>query len=264
MITLLLFLLAGVIAGLLAGLFGVGGGLIIVPILAEIFHRQHVDDGLIMHLAVGTSLATIVATGAASVRAHHRREGVDWRAWRGMSLWLLLGAALGSAIAAQASSVEMKICYVAFIYAVSLYLGLSKQTVVASENAAVIPGERAMVAFFTGVISSVVGIGGGTVIVPYLSWRGLSMVRAIGTSAACGVPIAVAGSVGYVIAGFGREGLPLYSTGYVVWPAFLAVSVSSVVFAPMGARLAHRWPAIYLRRAFAVFLATLATYVLWR
>lgn len=262
MFTILLFIMAGAIAGLLAGLFGVGGGLLIVPILAHIFQHQQVPENIIMHLAVGTSLATIVATGAASIFAHHRRSGVDWLVWRQMCIWLLLGSGFGAVVAAQASSSSMKICYIIFIYSVSICLAFSNRAEESGEEKSGFPGERGVVAFFTGAISAVVGIGGGTVIVPYLSWRGLSMVRAIGTSAACGLPIAAAGSIGYAVTGFGLAGLPAYSTGYVVWPAFVAVAVSSVALAPLGARLAHRWSAIRLRKAFAVFLVVLASYVL--
>ena len=256
------YLAAGLLSGLLAGLFGVGGGVILVPALIWVFAHNGIATDWIPHLAVGTSLATILGTGAASARAHHRRGAVRWDLFRRLAPWIVLGAWLGSALAGLLPEVWLKRIFALFL----LYVGgrMLWRTESRSPQRA-LPGGIGMGLAGAGIgtLSALVGIGGGTLTVPFLTRSGLDMRRAVATSSACGVPIAVAGSIGFMVTGWGREGLPAWSTGFVYWPAVAAVLLASVPTAPVGARLAHSLPLPVLRRVFGVLLLAVALRLLW-
>jgi uncharacterized membrane protein YfcA len=250
-----IYLLLGAVAGTLAGLLGVGGGLIIVPVLALLFRHIGIGEALVMHLAIGTSLATIVLTSVSSVRAHHRRGAVQWQlVWR-LSPGIVLGALLGAALADALDSFWLSRFFGVFelFVAVQMALGLRP----AAHRS--LPGAAGMAAAggVIGSVSAIVGIGGGTLTVPFLGWCNVEMRKAVATSSACGLPIALAGALGFVLTGLDAQGLPAWSSGYVYWPAFLGIVVASMAFAPLGAALAHRLPAAGLKRAFAVLLAVI-------
>ncbi len=259
-IHLALYLVAGALAGILAGLLGVGGGLVIVPALTFGFTVLGFPDATLVHLAVGTSLATIVSTSIASAFAHHRAKKVDWGIVRQLAPGLATGAVVGATVAGQVPGEVLRAVVGGFILIVAVRMGLKNPDVRAGANHAekTAPknakrGAPALVGTGIGALSAIVGIGGGTLTVPYLLKQGETMHRAVAASAACGLPIAVAGTVGFVVTGWG-EILPMGSFGYVHLPAFVLISMTSVLCAPVGARLAHRLPADTLKRWFAVFL----------
>lgn len=251
----------GAFAGVLAGLLGVGGGLIIVPVLAMLFLQAGVSPSVIMHLAVGTSLATIVFTSLSSVWAHHRHGAVRWEVFLALLPGIILGAGLGALMADWLPSDNLQVVFGLFELTVAMQMGLNLR---ASPHRA-LPGRLGMgiAGGVIGTVSALVGVGGGTMTVPFLQWCNLPMRQAVATSAACGLPIAVAGGIGFVATGWGEALLPKSSSGYLYWPAFLGIVSASVLFAPLGARLAHRIPAPVLKRFFALFLLLLALRMLW-
>lgn len=249
------YLITGTAAGVLAGLFGVGGGVVVVPALILVFTRVDLAADWIPHLAVGTSLAAIVATGAASAYAHHRRGAVRWELVRSLAPGIVIGAWAGAALAGVLSDEWLKRIFGAFLLYVGSQMLLRRPETAVREP----PGTLGMLAAGAGIgaLSSLVGIGGGTITVPFLSRVGVDMRRAVATSSACGVPIALAGALGFMAAGWGRAGLPAASTGFVYWPAVAGILVASVPTAPLGAHLAHRLPVQQLKRVFAVLLLVL-------
>jgi len=256
----LLYAALGGFAGVLAGLLGVGGGLIIVPVLTFLFTAQHMPDHYIIHLALGTSLASIIFTSVSSLRAHHGRGAVNWQAFRLISPGILIGTFLGSWVAAQLPARFLKGFFVLFLYYVALQMLLNVKPTPSRQ----LPGAGGMfgVGSIIGGISSLVGIGGGTMSVPFLVWCNVSLRNAIGTSAAIGFPIAVAGAVGYAANGMAVKGLPPYSLGFISLPALVCIAVASTLTAPLGARLAHGIPVAQLKKFFAVFLIVMGTKML--
>lgn len=258
--TLIVYLLVGAFAGTLAGLLGVGGGLVIVPVLALLFQRWGVAGNVLMHLAIGTSLATIVLTAVSSMRAHHRRGAVDWPVFRRLAPGIVAGSLLGAVVADLLPTAALRVFFGVFELAVAAQIGLN---LMASPHRRLPGGAGMTVAgVVIGAVSSVVGIGGGTMTVPFLVWCNVGLRRAVATSAATGLPIAVAGAAGFVLTGWDEPNLPPLSTGYLYWPAFAGIAVASLLFAPLGARLAHTLPVHLLRRFFAVFLAILGARML--
>jgi uncharacterized protein len=248
----LIYLLAGALAGLLSGLFGVGGGLIIVPILTFVFASMAFPEQHIMHMALGTSLATIVFTSISSARAHQQHLNVDWMVVRRISTGIVLGTLLGTALAASIQTLWLKVIFAIFVFAVATQLILDLRP----DAKRSLPGTLVtnLVGAMIGVVSSLVGIGGGTLSVPFLIYCNTAVKRAIGTSAAIGFPIAVAGTLGFVYQGWMNKQLPTYSLGYVYLPAVIGIALMSTLTAPLGARLAQHLPANVLKKAFAVLL----------
>jgi len=256
---LLGFLATGALAGLLAGLFGVGGGVVIVPALILILDHLGRGGDWIPHLAVGSSLASIVATGAVSALAHHRRGGVRWAVVAALIPGILIGAWAGATLAGALPDRWLIRVFSGFLGVVGLRMLLPRPRT----HPHPMPGRAALAlaGAVIGAVSAVVGIGGGTLTVPFLVSRGLDLRAAVGTSAACGPPIAVAGMLGFIATGWGREGLPDWSTGFVYWPAVGLVLLASLPAAPFGARLAHAIPIAGLRRAFAILLLVMAAHL---
>ena len=254
------YLLVGAVAGVLAGLLGVGGGLIIVPLLTFLFTAQHFPAEYILHLALGTSLASIVFTSLSSMRAHHQRGAVDWQVLRRITFGIVSGTLCGSWLAAQLSTRFLRVFFVAFLYYVALQFFLHIKPKPSRE----LPGQSGMFAAgaVIGGVSSLVGIGGGSLSVPFLVWCNLSMHNAIGTSAAIGLPIALSGAVGYAANGMVATSLPPSSCGFIHLPALLGISVASILTAPLGARLAHNLPVARLKKVFAVLLLVMGTKML--
>jgi len=255
-----LYPLLGAFAGLVAGLLGVGGGLIIVPVLVFIFTAQGVAPEQVVHLAVGTSLATIVLTSITSVRSHHQHGAVLWPVFRKLTPGIVLGAGLGAAIANYLPAAGLRTFFGLF----ELYVATQLLLDIKPHPQRRLPGTAGLLGAggVIGTVSAIVGIGGGTLTVPFLVWCNIAMRKAVATSAACGLPIALAGSLGFVIIGQGEAGLPDWSSGYVYWPAFAGIVVASTLLAPVGARLAHRLPARQLKRVFALLLYVLGVRML--
>lgn len=253
--TLLLYLTLGAFAGTLAGLLGAGGGLVMVPVLVFIFQGQAIHSSVIMHMALGTSLAIIMLTSLSSIRAHHQRSAVLWPVcWR-LTPGIVLGAFSGAVVADALPDGILKPVFAIFELLVALQMWFTIKPA-AQRNMPDWPG-MSLTGWVIGVVSAIVGIGGGTLTVPFLIWCRVSIHNAVATSAACGLPIAVAGTLGFIATGWDEAGLPEMSSGYVYWPAFAAVAITSMLFAPLGARLAHALPADRLKKGFAIFLAML-------
>jgi uncharacterized membrane protein YfcA len=257
---LLSYIALGAFAGVLAGLLGVGGGLVIVPVLIFLFTAQHMPDNHIIHLALGTSLASIIFTSIASFRAHHFRGAVNWEVFRRITPGIITGTLLGSWVAAQLSTNFLKGFFVFFLYYVALQIFLNIRPAPSRQ----LPGSIGMngVGSLIGGISSLVGIGGGVMSVPFLIWCNLDLRCAIGTSAAIGFPIALAGAVGYAANGLAIDTLPSWSLGFVYLPALISISLASASTAPLGVRLAHTLPVRHLRNIFALLIIIMATKML--
>ena len=255
----LLYLALGAFAGVLAGLLGVGGGLVIVPMLTFIFTSRQMPAEHILHLALGTSLASIMFTSISSLRAHHLRGAVEWPVVRRITPGIMAGTFCGSWVAAQLSTAFLKGFFVAFLYYVALQMLLN----IRPHPHRQLPGRAAMFAAggVIGGISSLVGIGGGSMSVPFLVWCNVAMHNAIGTSAAIGFPIALAGAAGYVFNGMAVQ-LPPQTFGFIYLPALLGVSAASMLTAPLGARLAHTLPVSGLKKVFALLLIVMGTKML--
>lgn len=255
------YLVVGVLAGITAGLMGLGGGIIIVPALLFLFIRQGFPDNILMHLAVATSLATIVVTALTSTYAHHRHRAVLWNSVKLLVPGIILGSLLGAVIADSLPSDRLRMAFGIFECLVAAQIGFGFRPSPQRD----LPGTSSMVAAGGGIgaLSTVLGIGGGTLTVPFLLWCNVNIRNAVATSAACGFPIALAGSVAMMITGWDHPDLPAGSTGYVYWPAALPILAASALAAPLGARLAHRLPVATLRRIFAVVLGLIGLRMLF-
>ena len=255
-----LFLIIGLGAGLLAGLLGIGGGLLIVPSLSLLLARGGLSWADAVHVAVATSMASIVLTGAGSALAHHRRGAVRWQRVAWLAPGLVAGAWLASALAAWIGGEVLARIFGVFALLVALRLLWPKQPPVRA-HAATPAWMDGGVGIMVGLLSALVGIGGGSLNVPYLNWRGLPMAMAVGTAAACGLPLAGGATLGYTLGpAVAQPGWALL--GAVHWPAALALGAAGIVAAPRGAALAHRWPEARLRRVFALLLLALGARML--
>lgn len=248
----LLYLVLGGFAGVLAGLFGVGGGIIIVPVLVFSFTAQGFDAEILTHLAVGTSLATIVFTSINSVRAHHSVGAVRWAVFAWLTVGIVLGSALGTLTASYIAGPHLQKIIGVFALVVSAQMALDLRPRARRE----IPGKPGLTlaGLVIGWASAIFGIGGGSLTVPFLTWRSLSMQQAVATSAACGFPIAVASTLSFMILGWHDPLLPPHSLGFIYLPALLGIAVTSMFFARFGARLAHKLSPRLLKRLFAALL----------
>ncbi len=256
----LAYLALGAIVGFLGGLFGIGGGTILVPVLLLLFDAQHFPPDHLLHLALGTSMATIIFTSLASMRKHHQHGAVEWRVVRQITPGILVGTALGAALATGipqrwlGSFFALLVCFIAVQILLDVRPRAARQ----------LPGIGGMtlVGIFTGSISSLISIGGGTVVVPFLVWCNVPLRHAIGTSAAVGFPVAVGGTLGYIVTGLGTRGLPPPNLGFVYLPALFWVALASTLTAPLGARVAHHMKVGVLRKLFALVLLGLAAKLL--
>ena len=246
----------GLVVGFVAGLLGVGGGLIIVPVLIMMLHAQGLAAGMEPQLALGTSLASILFTSLSSVNAHHRHGAVEWPLVRRIAPGIVLGALIGAMLAAQMSAWVLKVFFVAFLFYAAIQMWLDFKP--APHRG--LPGRpgTTLAGGVIGAVSSWVGIGGGTLSVPFMLWHNVTLHRAIATSAAIGFPIAIAGALGYVLGGWEVNGRPTGSLGFVYLPALAGIALGSVLTAPLGARTAHRTPVGPLKRIFALLLLVLA------
>ncbi|MBQ0833720.1 sulfite exporter TauE/SafE family protein [Marinobacter sp.] len=246
------YMVLGAFAGTLAGLFGIGGGLIIVPVLIFSFGAQGFGLEVAAHMAVGTSLATIVFTSISSIRSHHGHGAIRWDVFRPMAIGIVAGALIGAWTAALLSGAALELIIGIFVILVGIKMLLdvnpSPGRDVAGKSGLGVAGAG------IGWASAIFGIGGGTLTVPYLSWSNVRMQQAVGTSAACGLPIAVAGALGNAWTGWNEPALPEYSLGFIYLPALIGIIITSVLFARVGANLAHRLNAKVLKRVFAIML----------
>ena len=252
-----LYLAVGVLAGVIAGLFGLGGGIIIVPVLITAFTMSGYPPELLTHLAIGTSLATIMVTSTSAIVTHHQKKAVRWSLVLSMVPGIICGATLGGLLASQLDGPLLQICFGAFLIFVAVQMGSSGQ--LRGHRELPHRGWRFTVAGVIGCLSGIFGIGGGSLTVPFLSWCRIPMPQAVAGSAALGFPIAVSATLIYVITGWGQPELPAGAYGYVYLPAFVGIALTSIPFARIGARLAHRLPEVAMRRAFAALSLVLGS-----
>ncbi|MGZ8291075.1 MAG: sulfite exporter TauE/SafE family protein [Telluria sp.] len=257
-----ILLVMGMAGGFAAGLLGIGGGMVLVPFITMIFTARGFPPGLVVHMAIATSLATIMFTSLSSVRAHHKHGAVLWRVVRMLVPGIVIGSWIGPWIGKQLDSSALALVFGLFVAFSATQMLLNKKPAATRE----LPQAPGMLAAggIIGVVAGLVGAGGGFISVPFMSWCNVKIHNAVATSAALGFPIALAGTLANVFYGWGEPGLPEYSLGYVYVPALLVISAASVTMAPLGARTAHKMPVAKLKRIFAVILYALAAYMLWK
>ena len=243
----------GCCSGFLAGLLGVGGGIVIVPALFYVFDFLNIDPDIRAHLAVGTSLATIVPTSLISLHSHRKRDAVDGALLKSWGPLVALGVVIGVIIAAFVEGEALTGIFGVVALIVCAYMLFSLEGTRLKDG---LPGQpwRSLVALTIGSISTLMGIGGGTLSVPILSLFNYPLRRAVGTASAIGLIIAVPGTLGFILNGWGEDGLPPFSLGYVSLVGFAAIVPTAVLFAPYGARAAHAMKVGWLRKSFALFL----------
>lgn len=252
-------ILTGAIAGVLAGLLGVGGGIVIVPVLFWLFDILSIPADVAMHVAVATSLATIIPTSISSARAHNARGTIDWDLLRGWAPYIVAGAAIGGIASRFLASQSLTLIFGCIALLVSINMALPKKLVLAES----LPRADKAMAGVIGTFSALMGIGGGTLSVPVLSAFSYPIHRAVGTAAAFGLLIALPATLGFIWSGWSAELRPPYSLGYVNLPAAVLIFCTTIFTAPIGARLAASLDATWLRRAFAAFLFLSALKMLW-
>ncbi len=257
----IIYLLMGLFVGFFAGLLGIGGGLILVTLMVYLFTVQGFPADRLLHLALGTSIASIVFTSISSLRAHHKHGAVRWDILRMAVPGLIVGTLFGTFVADQMKSKYLAIFFVIFVY----YSAVQMFANVKPKPTRQLPGRFGMtvVAIVVGIVSSLVGVGGGVMTIPLMSLCNVPMRQTIGTSAALGLPIAIAGTVGFIVTGLGKDHLPPLSVGYVYLPALIGIVIGTFVTVPWGAKAAHTLPVSTLKKIFAVILFILATKMLW-
>jgi len=256
----LTYLALGALVGFFAGLLGVGGGGIMVPVLTSLFVAQGFPKDTVVHLSLGTSMAAIVLTSLASLRAHHRHGAVRWDVVRHITPGLLFGTFGATFIASRVASEPLAVFFAVFM----AYVSLQMLANVKPKPSRALPGPLGMSAVGAGIggVSALVAIGGGSLSVPFMTWCNVKVHNAIGTSAAIGLPIALAGTIGYLVNGWGSHGMPAFSVGFIYLPALVLISFVSMYTAPLGAKMAHRLPVATLKKIFAGVLLLLCAKML--
>ncbi|WP_448213908.1 sulfite exporter TauE/SafE family protein [Colwellia sp. MEBiC06753] len=249
-------LLLGSLVGFLAGLLGIGGGLVIVPALVYLLPLTGVETDLIMPIALGTSLATIVLTSMSAVRAHHKNRNIPWALTRKIMLVVAIGALLGAFIADKLSSQTLTYIFATAVSLLAIYMLVS----IRKASTRDMPSNFIfqLVGLFTGIMASLMGIAGGAILIPVLSYFGVQMRQSIGVATASGLIVALFGSLGYFFTGLDQQGLPDWSLGYIYLPALVGISLTSSLFARYGVKLAAKLPVRTLKKFFAVFLILVA------
>lgn len=257
-------MLLGSCTGFLAGLLGIGGGMILTPFLTMLLPLAGIPEDHIVHVAIATSLATIMFTSLSSVRAHHQRGGVIWQLVAGIAPGILVGAICGAQVASLLPTFWITMVFVCFVGFSAFKMFMNSKPSPSRE----LPGRpgQFLVGTAIGVVSTLVGAGGGFISVPFMLWCNVQMKRAVGTSAALGFPIAFAGTLGYVWSGWAATDMPGWpeTIGYIHIPALLCIAAASVCTAPLGAKVAHSINTKPLKRIFACNLLILASYMLYR
>ncbi len=256
-----IYLAMGLFVGFFAGLLGIGGGMILVSLMVMMFGEQGFPPDRVVHLALGTSLASIVFTSVASVRAHQVHGAVRWDIVRRVTLGLVIGTLLGTLVAEQLESKYLAIFFVIFVYYSALNMFLDRKPKATRQ----FPGPVGMQAAggLVGVLSALVGAGGGVVTIPLMTMCNVPMRQCVGTSAALGIPVALAGTIGFIATGIGKDHLPPLSLGYVYLPALVGIVVGTFVTVPFGARVAHALPVSTLKKVFAAIMFIVASRMLW-
>ncbi len=256
-------LIIGLGSGFVAGLLGIGGGMIMVPILTFLLSGQGIDSSLAVKMAIATSMAVIVFTSISSVRAHHKRGAVRWDIVAKLAPGIIIGSLVGSiGVFSLLKGVYLAIFFGVFVAFSATQMFLNKKPPASREMPGTV-GQLGMGAAI-GMISGLVGAGGGFISVPLMTWCNVAIHTAVATSAGLGFPIAITNALGYIVSGTSVQGLPPHSFGYIWLPALVLIAGGSVFTAPLGAKAAHSLPVPMLKRVFASMLYLLAIYMLWK
>lgn len=257
-----IFLLLGAFVGFLAGLLGIGGGFTIVPVLVEVFQHEGIGVAHLLPLAIGTSAASIVFTAFSSARAHHKRGAVLWPIVAAMAPGLVLGSLIGPQIASALPMRVMAAIFGSFTWLTAARMVWAKPPKATRE----LPGKPVMFGVGTaiGLVAGMVGTAGAFLAVPFMTRCNVKVHSAVATSAAIGLPVALASAIGFAYAGWGAADLPPHSIGYIYLPALAGIVVMSMLLAPLGARVAHAWPVARLRKAFSILLWVIGAWMWWK
>lgn len=256
MLTVAVYLVLGAFVGILAGLLGIGGGIVLVPILDIALPYEGISETVIHHMALATSMGSIMFTSISSARSHHKRGTVRWDIVKAMTPGLLFGTLAGTFVVSGIPTKPLKIIFAVFLTytAIQMLLDIKPKATFRLFGT----GGLLFAGTCIGVISSFVGIGGGAMIIPFLVICNVPMLNVVGASAAMGFPIALAGTIGYVYNGWGHTALPEYSLGFIYLPALFGLVATSMLLAPYGTKLSHALPVKTLKRSFGVILAAMA------
>lgn len=257
MIWIAAYLAAGAGVGFLAGLLGIGGGMTLVPVLATLFGLQALAPDYQVHLSLGTGMASVLFTSSASVREHHRHGGVDWTLVKRIAPGMLLGTLSSTLAAGWIAQRTLALAFAVIVFAGATQILVGRRPTAARAMPGSVPTFG--IGYAIGVVCGLVSAGGAFLTIPFMLFCGVPMHRAIGTAAAIGLPVALVGTIGYVMGGWRVDGLPASALGFVYLPALAALVAASVLTAPWGARKAHALPVATLRRVFACLLYALAT-----
>lgn len=246
----------GALTGFLAGLLGIGGGLIVVPALVYLLPQLGLSNDVIMPMALATSLATIVITSSSATLAHHKNQNVPWNITKPLMFIVALGALLGAFIADHLSAQALTSFFAVAVILLASYMLMSIRLQRYKEMPSKI--KLQLIGLLTGMVASLMGMAGGAILVPMLTYFGTPLRHCIGIATVCGVMVALFGSLGYIISGFGNDLLPAWSFGYVYLPALAGIALTSSLFAPLGVKCAAKVPVQTLKKCFAVFLIIVA------
>lgn len=253
--------LLGAVVGFFAGLLGIGGGLIIVPVLVYLLPLLGISAELAFPMALATSLASIIFTSTSAAFAHHKNGNIPWPIAKQLVISVAIGAMLGAVIAGMLSLKALTLIFASAVLVLAAYMFLSIKV----ERSVGLPSNWVLqlIGLFTGVLASLMGIAGGAILVPILMYCSLSMRQAIGVATASGIIVALFGALGYVIIGFGQSDLPPWSIGYIYLPALLGIVLTSSLFAPLGVKAGTKLSLLYLKKGFALFLMLVAIKMMW-
>lgn len=256
----------GSIVGFLAGLLGIGGGLVVVPVLVYLLPHFTVTNDVLGHgllspevvmpMALATSLAAIVLTSSSAAYAHHKNNNIPWDITKPLMFTVAFGALLGAFIADNLSAQALTRFFALAVFLLASYMLFSIRPQPAKEMPSKI--KLQFISLFTGVVASLMGMAGGAILVPVLTYLGMPLRHCIGIATVCGVMVALFGSLGYIISGFDNALLPQWSFGYVYLPALLGIVLTSSLFAPIGVKYASKLPVQTLKKGFAIFLMIVA------
>lgn len=258
LIFLLAFMLLGAVAGVLAGLFGIGGGLVIVPTLSYLFGALNIPNQLVMQFALGTSLATVVVTGSASAHKHYKLDHIDWHAVKWLAPVLMPVTFISSQFVSQLPKKELSFIFASVMALLAIRMFLSGRKRAVEKNKEITRVSAIVGGTMIGIVSSAAGIGGGSLIVPFLHERGLPMAKAIGSSAVCSTLLAFSGAISYAIVGWQSTHMEPYAIGYVYIPALIGITMVSFFTSKIGAGLTDKLPTSILKKTFAVLLCFIA------
>jgi hypothetical protein len=253
--------LLGAVVGFFAGLLGIGGGLIIVPVLVYLLPLLGISAELAFPMALATSLASIIFTSTSAAFAHHKNGNIPWPIAQRLVITVAIGAMLGAVIAGMLSLKALTLIFASAVIILAAYMFLSIKV----ERSVALPSNWVLqlIGLFTGVLASLMGIAGGAILVPILMYYSLSMRQAIGVATASGIIVALFGALGYVIIGLGQSDLPPWSIGYIYLPALLGIVLTSSLFAPLGVKAGAKLSLPYLKKGFAIFLMLVAIKMMW-